>query len=82
MGIMSFVDEILQQLMNQLPEGLSEWRSEAEKHFRHVLVNMLNKLDLVTREEFDAQVKVLHLAREKLIQLQNQLNVLENKNKN
>ncbi len=37
-----------------------------EKNFRVILKNTFEKLDLVTREEFDAQTKVLARTRQKL----------------
>lgn len=67
------IDAVLHQLLNAVPEGVSHWRSEMEKNFRSILQSAFAKLDLVTREEFDAQVKVLQRTRQKLEMLEAQL---------
>ncbi|MFA7261129.1 MAG: accessory factor UbiK family protein, partial [Aeromonas bestiarum] len=48
-----------------------------EKKIRQVLQSQLNKLDLVSREEFDVQTKVLLRTREKLTALEAKLTQLE-----
>lgn len=45
------------------------------------LKNIFSKMDLVTREEFDAQTKVLHRTRLKLETLEQKLKDLEKKGK-
>jgi len=50
---------------------------EAEKKMRQVLQAQLGKLDLVSREEFDVQTKVLLRTREKLAALESKLAQLE-----
>jgi BMFP domain-containing protein YqiC len=51
-----------------------------KKNIRTLLEGTLAKLDLVTREEFDAQTKVLARTREKLEQLEKTISELEDKN--
>lgn len=46
---------------------------EIEKQFHQILHTTLTKMDLVTREEFDAQVRVLQRTREKLEMLEKEL---------
>ena len=46
------------------------FKDEAEKALKAVLGAQLQKLDLVTREEFDAQARVLARTREKLEELE------------
>lgn len=52
---------------------------EVEKKIRQVLQAQLGKLDLVSREEFDVQTKVLLRTREKLTALEAKLEQLEQK---
>jgi BMFP domain-containing protein YqiC len=52
-------------------------REDLEQNFRSVLRGGLEKLDLVTREEFDVQVAVLARTREKLEKLEALLAELE-----
>jgi len=42
-----------------------------------LLSSALSKLDLVTREEFDAQTEVLHRTREMIEQLEKKVKALE-----
>jgi BMFP domain-containing protein YqiC len=48
-----------------------------EANFRDVLAHGLRRLDLVTREEFDAQRAVLDRAREQVVQLEKRVTDLE-----
>jgi ubiquinone biosynthesis accessory factor UbiK len=60
------VDNIARRLAEALPEGLRSMRDDLEQNFRSVLRSSLNRLDLVTREEFEVQEAVLARTREKL----------------
>lgn len=50
---------------------------DVEKNFRALMSSALARLDLVTREEFDVQAKVLARTREKLAALEARLTELE-----
>lgn len=50
---------------------------DVEKNFRALMSSALARLDLVTREEFDVQAKVLARTREKLAALEARLADLE-----
>jgi hypothetical protein len=50
---------------------------DVEKNFRALASSALARLDLVTREEFDVQAKVLARTREKLAALEERLAELE-----
>lgn len=50
---------------------------DIQKNLRALLVSGLARLDLVTREEFDAQLEVLRRTREKLAQMEARLAELE-----
>ena len=52
-------------------------RDDLENNFRSVLQTGLDKLDLVTREEFEVQQAVLAKAREKLKVLESRLAEME-----
>jgi len=55
--------------------------ADIEKNLRSLLQSTFAKLDLVTREEFDAQTQVLLKTREQLNVLAEKVTVLENVNK-
>lgn len=52
---------------------------DVEKNMRAMLAGFFDKLDLVTREEFDIQAKVLARTREKLTALEARLAEFESK---
>jgi len=53
---------------------------DLEKNLRALLLTFFSRLDLVTREEFDVQAKVLARTREKLTALEARLAELERRN--
>ncbi len=71
------IEEILQRIRAELPEGIKEIRDDFDKNLRAILQGIFSKLDLVTREEFDVQVEVLTRTREKFEQLEKQISDLE-----
>lgn len=64
------LDDLAQKLVSVLPSSLQNLDKELQQQFREILQATLAKLDLVTREEFDVQVKVLARTREKIDELQ------------
>ena len=73
------LEDIAKQVQNALPPGIRTMGEEVEKKIRQVLQAQLGKLDLVSREEFDVQTKVLLRTREKLTALEAKLEQLEQK---
>ena len=71
------IDDLARRLSNTVPAGLREAQQDLEKNFRTVLQNSLAKLDLVTREEFDVQSRLLSRTREKLEALEKTIAELE-----
>lgn len=70
-------DEISQKVMEKLPKGMHEAKAGMEKNIKSALQAVLGKLDLVTREEFDAQAAVLKRCQEQLKALEKHLEDLE-----
>ncbi|MCP3906448.1 MAG: accessory factor UbiK family protein [Oceanicoccus sp.] len=65
------IDSFIQQAKKLLPgDSLT---ADIEKNLRALAHSAFSKLDVVSREEFDAQVAVLHRSREKIEQLEQQL---------
>ena len=71
------IDEIARRLLESVPPALRAAQQDLEAKFRAVLRGALGKLDLVTRDEFDAQTKVLERTRAKVEALQARLTELE-----
>lgn len=73
----NFLDELAKNLAGLIPQSLRDVQRDMEKNFRAVLQSSFTKLDLVTREEFEVQMKVLARTREKLEELEKQVTLLE-----
>ena len=71
------IDEIARRLIERVPPALKAVRDDLESNFRAVLRERLAKLDLVTRDEFDAQARVLERTRLRLEALEAKLAALE-----
>ena len=70
-------DDIAQSLGKLLPPGAAELKDDFERNAKAAVQGGLERLDLVTREEFDVQMKVLERTREKLDALEARLAALE-----
>jgi BMFP domain-containing protein YqiC len=71
------IDDIARRLMENLPPALRATQRDLESNFRAVLRASLGKLDLVTRDEFDTQSRVLERTRARLEALEARVKVME-----
>lgn len=71
------LDDLARQLAQSLPKNLRILGGDIERNFRALLQAGLEKMDLVTREEFDVQSAVLERTREKLEKIDARLGELE-----
>ena len=71
------LDELTEKLMGIVPQGVKDLQKDVEKNMRAVLLGAFNKMDLVTREEFDIQSAVLLRTRTKLEELERKVAELE-----
>jgi len=71
------IDELAKQLAAAVPKNLRALGEDLEKNFRSLLESGFERMDLVTREEFDLQTAVLERTREKLEQFEARISVLE-----
>lgn len=67
------LDEITRKLAAAVPREFRTARAELREQFRAVLEAAFDRMDLVTREEFEIQKKVLARTREKLEAIEKQL---------
>ena len=73
-------DDFYQQLKNQLNQvmaGSERLNAEAMTYLQAATNQLFNKLDIVSREEFEAQKSVLLRSRDKITQLEAQLAQME-----
>lgn len=73
----NFLNDLAKKLSKVLPENLQKMQKDVEKNFHAVLQGTFNKMDLVTRDEFDAQTKVLARSRKKIEELEVKVKELE-----
>jgi len=69
-------DELAKKLFNALPTSVQNLEKDVQSKFREILMDTFNRLDLVTRDEFDAQSKVLEKTRKKVDDLHKRLDAL------
>lgn len=67
------LDELARRLTEVVPDSLKTAPQELEQRFRMLLEKGLSKMDVVSREEFEAQKKVLARAEQKLAELEARL---------
>ncbi len=66
--------EVLDQIRELV--GGSDFREEADKNFRALAQSALGRLDVVSREEFDAQAEALRRTRERVAELEQELEAM------
>lgn len=71
------IDALARKLAASVPAGIDAVRDDLRRNFAGVLASGLERLDLVTREEFDVQRKVLERTRARLEALESELAQLE-----
>jgi BMFP domain-containing protein YqiC len=69
-------DDLAKKLFAALPTNLQNVENEIQQKFKEIIQTTFARLDLITREEFDVQTKVLARTREKLDALQAQVDGL------
>jgi hypothetical protein len=71
------LDELARQLAESVPPNLRTFGQDLERNFKALLHTGLERMELVTREEFDVQRAVLERTRTKLEQMEARLADLE-----
>ena len=72
-----FIDDLARQISDSIPAGIRDAQQDIEKNVRTLLQAAFSRLDLVTREEFDTQSRVLARTRQKLEALEKAVAELE-----
>lgn len=76
------LNDLAADLLKAVPDKVKSASSDAKKIFVQTLQAGLKKMDLVSREEFDVQTKILARTREKLTALEKQVAELEKNSSN
>ena len=72
-------EDLAKKLYSTLPTSLQNFENDIQQKFKEILQTAFSRMDLVTREEFDVQVKVLARTRQKVEQLESQVQTLLSK---
>jgi hypothetical protein len=72
-----FIDDLSQRLHASLPEGMRALQQDVDRNLRAAVQAALGRLDLVTREEFEVQAKVLARTRAQVDALSRRVAELE-----
>ena len=73
----NLVNRILEMVQDRLPQDIGELGQDLRHNLSSVIKESLSRMDLVTREEFDIQTKVLARTRQRLEDLEKQVSELE-----
>ncbi|MGB8327064.1 MAG: accessory factor UbiK family protein [Steroidobacteraceae bacterium] len=73
----SRIDDIARRLFESLPPAFRSVQQDLENNFRAVLRSNLSRLDLASRDEFEAQARLLERTRAKLEAMEARLAELE-----
>ncbi|MDW3095805.1 MAG: accessory factor UbiK family protein [Gammaproteobacteria bacterium] len=71
------LDETISKLKELLPADISDFKNTGEQKLKLILEGMLQKLDMVSREEYEVQAEVLKRTRQRLEQLEQRIALLE-----
>lgn len=69
-------EDLAKKLYTALPSSLQNFENEIQQKFKDILQAAFTHMDLVTREEFDVQIKVLARTREKVDALEKHVKIL------
>lgn len=67
------INDVIQNIMDNLPPGIKQLPDDLKLCLKEAMTSTFQKMDLVTREEFDGQCRVLLRTREKLEALEKKL---------
>lgn len=71
------IDRIALRLVSLVPPGLAQAQQDLRTNFHDVLMQGLRRLELVTREEFEAQSQLLARTRAKVDELEKRIAEME-----
>ena len=70
------IEQLSKRISDLIPGNVKHIQEDIESNIRSLLQSSLSKMNLVSREEFDVQSAVLQRTREKLEQLEKEVEAL------
>ena len=71
------IDDLANKIKGVLPESLKSSKEEMQKTLKSGAEGVFQKLDLVSREEYDIQVSLLQTCQKKIDELEAKISELE-----
>ena len=75
----NIIDDAVIKLKEALPDDIGEMKRAGEEKLKLILEGVLQKLELVSREEYEVQTEVLKRTRARVEQLEQRISILEKK---
>ena len=73
------IEDISKRIKDIMPNSLKTSKEEVQKTLKSGADGFLQKLDLVTREEYEIQLELLNKCYEKIDELEKKIEILESK---
>ncbi len=73
------IDDTIAKIKELLPDNVADLKSSGEEKLKLALEGLLQKLEMVSREEYEVQSEVLRRTRQRLEQLEQRIELLEKK---
>ena len=73
------IEDISKRIKDIMPNSLKTSKEEVQKTLKSRADGFLQKLDLVTREEYEIQLELLNKCYEKIDELEKKIEILESK---
>ena len=74
MNPIDMINEMTQKMMEQMPEPVRQLSEQAQQQMKTAMHKNLERMNLVSREEFEAQVLLLEKAEARIAALEAKLN--------
>ncbi len=72
------IEELAGKFSQSIPPSAKAFQQDIENNFKQALQSLISRMDLVTREEFDVQKKVLARTRDKIDALEKTIHQMTN----
>ncbi|MFC0446051.1 accessory factor UbiK family protein [Pseudidiomarina halophila] len=71
------IEDIAKQINDSIPAGMKDFAGSMEQRIKQILQQQLSKLDVVTHEEFDIQQQLLLRLRQRVEELEKQVQAMQ-----
>ncbi|MBK1692639.1 accessory factor UbiK family protein [Ectothiorhodospira mobilis] len=71
------LDDMVKRITEMMPESVQHLHADIEKNLKAGLSGTFQRMDLVTREEFEVQTALLERTRERLTAMESRVQALE-----